>query len=332
MTTKKGPGSSAGSPYSIELDEALLEEALAAVEVRRPKAAPSAAAPSAVPTPDGGLEISLDLSVEGDTSDEAPTTEAGLDLAKMASEWERLVRELEAARQDRDLARRRLEAETKERTRLKMLAARTTAQVDELREGLIRAEEGRRTAETEVARLRDELRASTEGVARLRERMRRSEEEARQHGHGPVILSLLPVLENLERAGQHTDGTAASRVAEGLRMVVEQFRGALTRVGVQRIDASPGAAFQPAVHEAVTHTPTREQAPGTVLVELQPGYTLNGRLLRAARVAVAAPPARSSSLAEGEVLALSDESSDALDGVEVEQRTDSLDDSVSTSS
>lgn len=335
MNTKKSPGAAAGSPYSIQLDDALLEEALAAVEAHRSRPSAASEPPSSASSADDGVEISLEEdSVEaGDpVREDAPTTEAGLNLAAMAAEWERLVAELDQTREERDLARRRLEAEVKERARAKILQTRLSAQVDELKEALLRAEEARRAADAETQRARDDARQATENVARVRDRLRRSEEEARQHGHGPVILSLLPVLENLERASHHVDSSPA-RVAEGLRMVVEQFRAALARSGVARVEASPGTPFQPAVHEAVTHTPTRDQPAGSVLVELQAGYILNGRLLQAARVAVAAPPATShhSSLAEGEVLALPDEGSESAEAPAFGVVHDHLDDSVSTS-
>ncbi len=352
MSTKKSPGASSGGPYTIQLDDALLEEALAAVDAHRVRptvASPTLHAPN-LPQPaeghdvvladsdegdDGGVQIDLEddgLSLSLDPGEEAPTAEPGLNLAAMAAEWERLVAELDQMRVERDLAHRRLEAEAKERVRQKERLARLVAQSEEFKLVQIRAEEARRVAEAELTRARDETRMANENITRVRERLRRAEEEARQFGHAPVVLGLLPVLENLERASQHVD-SSPQRVAEGLVMIVEQFRTALARSGVTRVTAAPGTPFQPSVHEAVTHTPTHMQPPGSVLVELQAGYTLHGRLLQAARVAVAAPAAepRKSSLAEGEVLAFPDEAAEPVDSAEYDAVQDLLDDTISTS-
>lgn len=351
MSTKKSPGEGSGSPYSIQLDDALLAEALAAVDAHRTRpvaASPTSRAPSLPPDPDGpevqiseeeeeadGISVSLEgdeitVSLEG--GDEAPTAEPGLNLAAMAAEWERLVAELDQLRTERDLARRRLEAEVKERARLKERVARLVTSGEEMKLAVIRAEEARRAAEADVTRAHDETRMANDNINRVRERLRRAEDEARQFGHGPVVLSLLPVLENLERASRHVD-SSPDRVMEGLAMIVEQFRVALGRSGVERVNAAPGTPFQPAVHEAVTHTPTHQHPPGAVLLELQAGYTLHGRLLQAARVAVAAPPVepRKGSLAEGEVLAFPDEAAEPVDSAEYDGVHERLDDTISTS-
>jgi len=67
-------------------------------------------------------------------------------------------------------------------------------------------------------------------------------------------------------------------------------RAFMRRFGVTPIDAL-GRPFDPAVHEAVTQQPRSDAAPGTVVEVLEPGYRLHERVLRPARVAVAAPPA-----------------------------------------
>jgi molecular chaperone GrpE len=66
------------------------------------------------------------------------------------------------------------------------------------------------------------------------------------------------------------------------------MRGLLERFGVSRIEAM-GKPFDPNVHEAMQHVPTNDAEEGTVIEELQPGYMLRDRVLRPARVVVAAP-------------------------------------------
>ena len=63
----------------------------------------------------------------------------------------------------------------------------------------------------------------------------------------------------------------------------------LERFGVQMLDPM-GEPFDPEFHEAMTMQPSADAEPGSVLVVIQKGYTLNGRLLRPARVVVAADP------------------------------------------
>jgi molecular chaperone GrpE len=78
-------------------------------------------------------------------------------------------------------------------------------------------------------------------------------------------------------------------------MVISQFNGVLRRLGVVRVDAASGAPFQPELHEAMLHTPTDVIDVGHIVQEISAGYSLNGRLLRAARVSVAAALAAESS-------------------------------------
>jgi molecular chaperone GrpE len=69
-------------------------------------------------------------------------------------------------------------------------------------------------------------------------------------------------------------------------MVQRQFVDALGREGIARV-ATVGHPFDPAVHEAIQQVETGDHAPGTVLAEVQPGYTQGERLVRAAMVVVA---------------------------------------------
>lgn len=325
MTSKKTAGEGAPGPFTVELDEELLREAVAAVDAYSPKrrrpaseAAPRPAPPAAA-TGVVELEQEIEIAIPS-TSPPGPAAEPeaysepaqvrGLDLAAMAREWDRMVAELERARQERDAARQRIEHELRERTRQAVRLKRMTEQNEQLQGALHAAEEARRSAEAETIRVRDEARGAQEAATRLRERLRRGEEEARLYGHAAAILAILPIAENLDRASQHAF-TSPDQVGTGLQMIQRQLADALTRVGVRRIDASVGAPFQPALHEAVIQVSLEGFKPGTVAAELQPGYTLNGRLLRAARVSIVAPPVAESAagaLSEGELIALSDDS------------------------
>jgi molecular chaperone GrpE len=78
----------------------------------------------------------------------------------------------------------------------------------------------------------------------------------------------------------------------GLQMIMEQFRTQLRRYGAERILIQKGMAFDPEIHEAVLHLPTRDWPPGSVIEEVSAGFRLKGRMVRAARVVVAASPDR----------------------------------------
>lgn len=119
--------------------------------------------------------------------------------------------------------------------------------------------------------------------ARVERNAKRETEEAK----GKLVMELLPVLDNLDRtigaAAQHGRDRA---MLEGVQMVRAQLEGVLAKYGVEIIDAT-GKRFDPSVHEAIGVTPVADpNANGVVMVQHQPGYQFNGRLLRPAKVLV----------------------------------------------
>lgn len=148
----------------------------------------------------------------------------------------------------------------------------------------------------EVARLRDQLLRTAADYDNFRKRSRREQDDAHRRGQQGVLKDLLPVFDNLERAAQAADSASdAKAVAEGVRMVIKQFEGALEKLGIKRI-AAVGSPFDPALHEAIQHLESADQPAGVVLFEVQPGYAWGDQLLRAAMVVVSKGPAK------GEVL------------------------------
>ncbi len=103
---------------------------------------------------------------------------------------------------------------------------------------------------------------------------------------GAVAKSLLPVLDDLDRADKHgdlTEGSALSAIAEKLRTVV-------SRLGVETYGAA-GDAFDPQQHEAIFQAPTPGVETATILEVVEVGYRLGSTELRPAKVVVAVPPA-----------------------------------------
>jgi len=101
-----------------------------------------------------------------------------------------------------------------------------------------------------------------------------------------LVKELLPVLDDLERALVAADQHEEAKLEDGVRLVHRSLADALRREGLEEIPAE--GAFDPHVHEALLSQPS-EAVEGTVIEVLQKGYRLGDRVLRPARVVVAAP-------------------------------------------
>lgn len=99
-----------------------------------------------------------------------------------------------------------------------------------------------------------------------------------------VARDMVQVMDNFERAMAHIPATTDKNLSEGLKMILAQMRSTLQKQGVQQIETL-GKEFNPELEEAVGQMPSDKPA-GTVVKEELPGYTLHGRLLRAANVIV----------------------------------------------
>ena len=115
---------------------------------------------------------------------------------------------------------------------------------------------------------------------------RRSEQEREEIGkfaNNQLILSLLPVLDDLERAFESiTPQVARLKWVEGIRLIERKLRSALEAQGLSQIEAL-GEPFDPNLHEATMHSKGEE---GMVVQELQKGYMLHDRVIRPSMVVV----------------------------------------------
>lgn len=142
-------------------------------------------------------------------------------------------------------------------------------------------------AKTDLAELKDRYLRLAADYDNYRKRARRDVDEAEKKARETLLKELLPVFDNLERAAASAiDATDAKSVGEGVRMVLRQFVDTLDRSGIQRI-ASKGGGFDPMQHEAIQHLETDEHPPGAIVAEVQAGYKMGDRLVRAALVVVA---------------------------------------------
>ncbi len=117
----------------------------------------------------------------------------------------------------------------------------------------------------------------------------RQREDAVQRTRASLLAVVLAVVDNLERALEHrTNSEGSDAVIEGIRMTLRHVLDLLANMGVRAMEAK-GKAFDPKFHEAVDVASSEELGvdPQTVVEEIQRGYTLNGDVLRPARVRVA---------------------------------------------
>ena len=133
------------------------------------------------------------------------------------------------------------------------------------------------------------LRAAAE-VENVRKRASRDVEHARKYALENFGRELLAVKDSLEMGLEAAGSADADSLREGSEATLKLLATTLERFGVSEIDPE-GEPFDPEQHEAMTMQPSADVEPGLVLTVIQKGYSLNGRLLRPARVVVASEPA-----------------------------------------
>jgi molecular chaperone GrpE len=142
-------------------------------------------------------------------------------------------------------------------------------------------------AQAEAAKLKDAWLRTAADFDNFRKRTRRELDEARRASREEVLRALLPIFDNLDRAIQSSVRSSDIKaMVDGLSMVHRQFVDALGREGITRVP-TVGQSFDPSIHEAIQQVDTDEHPPGTVIAEVQSGYSQGDRLLRAAMVVVA---------------------------------------------
>lgn len=145
-------------------------------------------------------------------------------------------------------------------------------------------------AEAEIAELKDRaLRAAAE-VENTRRRLERDKEEAVKNAAGRFARDIIPVAENLTRALSSVPAGAelpepVKNLLTGVEMTERELLNVFERHGIWRIDPR-GARFDPNLHSAMFEVEDPSQPAGTVVHMVSFGYTIAGRLLKAAEVGV----------------------------------------------
>ena len=121
-----------------------------------------------------------------------------------------------------------------------------------------------------------------------KKRAARERQEYVQLANERLIAELIPILDDLERALAAAEEHQEAQLEEGVRLVHSTLASLLTRHGVKPIETE--GKFDPYVHEALLSQPS-EAEEGSVIDVVQKGYKLGERVVRPARVVVAAPQA-----------------------------------------
>ena len=131
-----------------------------------------------------------------------------------------------------------------------------------------------------------QLRAQAE-IENIRRRTEQDVEKAHKFALEKFANELLPVIDSLERALEVADKTnpELASMIEGIDLTMKSLLGAVRKFGVEVV-GDVHVPFNPDVHQAMSMMESAEVAPNHVLMVMQRGYTLNGRLLRPAMVAV----------------------------------------------
>lgn len=142
----------------------------------------------------------------------------------------------------------------------------------------------------ELKALQDRLLRVAAEADNTRKRIEREKAEAIGFANESIIKTMLPVVDNLERAIQHSEKESNfESLLDGVRITLKSFLDSLAKFGCVPID-SVGKTFDPNFHEAIAQQEDPKCPDMTVLLEFQRGYLLNDRLVRPASVVVSKNP------------------------------------------
>jgi len=151
--------------------------------------------------------------------------------------------------------------------------------------------------EAEMAKTKEMALRAMADAENMRKRAEREIVEREKYAVSGFAKALLAVADNLRRALDSVSGEARAadpsleRLAVGVEMTERELLSAFEKFGVVRVELA-GKPFDPAIAQAVAQVESPTHSAGTVVQVFQPGYTIQGRLLREAMVTVAkgAPP------------------------------------------
>ncbi|HKK34886.1 MAG TPA: nucleotide exchange factor GrpE [Paracoccaceae bacterium] len=152
---------------------------------------------------------------------------------------------------------------------------------------------GTRIAALEAERdeLKDRVLRVYAEMENLRKRAERDVKDAQAYAGTKLARDLLGVHDNLGRALEATDDAVrevAGPLVEGVELTHRELLSAFHKHSIEPVVPEIGSRFDPKLHEAMFEAPVADAKPGTVIQVMEKGFTISGRLLRPARVGVAA--------------------------------------------
>jgi molecular chaperone GrpE len=136
--------------------------------------------------------------------------------------------------------------------------------------------------QAELAERTSDLQRLQAEFSNYKKRVDRDRQVVKDSAVAGALTELLPVLDDIGRAREHGE------LEGGFKSVGEALESTVEKLGLTRF-GEPGDAFDPTVHEALTHSHSAEVSEPTCVQVFQPGYKLGERVVRPARVAVADP-------------------------------------------
>lgn len=259
--------------FSIAIDDSLLTEALAAVEKRM-------GGDKDVGDLDiGPLDLDALAAVENELAIEIEEDESVPDVDQASASIEARLRAMEAEQEAENLQKKLAGlTERRDQTEQKLRSLSNRAQ---------KAAEAQRLAEQRAKNLKEALEKQQRDVEKLLERRKREKVEEYSRGRSTTLNAVADVIDNFVLALQH-DNSDPERLLEGMRMCLQQFQANLNQVGIETIAPEPGDEFNPEWHEAIATESVDGIQAGCVVSLMSRGYVADGKLIRAARVAVAA--------------------------------------------
>ncbi len=138
-----------------------------------------------------------------------------------------------------------------------------------------------------IAELTTDIQRVRADFENYRKRVESEKQSARDYGQKEMIIKLLPVIDNIERAVGHVPAELSDNTwAQGIVTLQKNLEKTLVSIGITKIEAQSGALFNPDLHHAVQFDEDSDGDQEVVAEELQPGYMLGGQVLREAMVKV----------------------------------------------
>ena len=146
-----------------------------------------------------------------------------------------------------------------------------------------------RLRDEEIANQKDTFLREKAELENFKKRLTKEKDDFVQFANERLLQELIQIEDNLERALEVPNATLES-LKEGVEMIQKQFSTFLKNQKVESIEAI-GKDFDPTLHEVLNQQESEEHEENTVIEEYSKGYTLNGRILRPAKVVISKKPA-----------------------------------------